>query len=177
MIYLFNVLLECWSDVLKNKQTCFLCFCTVTLQQKEHPSDRSDPPLQKVVFPSDFGTLHPRERRHNTQGPKHDGSNHERPRGLNVPCGGNEKERHTRPSSLVSLIQVTMVSASFVLKAHHPGRCRWWKQSTWPLLLWIQWTFASRYWLHVSGFTEVTPLVCYYLCFTVTGLLNKIPFR
>lgn len=59
------------------------------------------------------------------------------------------------------------------------GRWRWWKQSNWPLLVGMQWTFdaASGYWLYISGFTEVAPLVCSYLCFTVTGLLNKIPLR
>lgn len=98
---------------------CATFSCIVTLQQKEHPSNRSDPPLQKVVFPSDFGTLHPRESRHNSQGPKHDRCNHERPGALNVPCRGNDNERYTRPSSPVSQA-LNQISSSVLLKTPRP---------------------------------------------------------
>lgn len=71
------------------------------------------------MFPSDFGTLHPRESRHNSQGPKHDRCNHERPGALNVPCGGNDNERYTRPSSPVSQA-LNRISSSMLLKTHRP---------------------------------------------------------
>lgn len=55
-----------------------------TLHQKEHSSNRSDPPLQNVVFSSYLGTLNSRECCHQPKRPKHNGSDHEGPGHLNV---------------------------------------------------------------------------------------------
>ena len=59
------------------------CF---TLEEKEHSSDCSDPPLQNVVFSSNFRTLHSCERSGQPKRSKYNGSDHEGPGGLNVSC-------------------------------------------------------------------------------------------
>lgn len=97
------------------------------------------------------------------------------------PVGGNDIERYARPPWQVSLTPVRIV-LSLLLKIHHSLRNDKFPppqpvpKNVHRLLACLS-DLLLEYKLYLSGFTELTPLICNFLCFTAAGLLNRIPSR